>query len=99
MRWKHFWQTVNLAASETEVKALLDKLLFTLPKEDDVDSIPLAKHLAGRPLSDVTFVIREGARLAARAGQDKLSQDFLLDAMEGAGARGEQESGRRIGFI
>lgn len=86
-------------ASETEVKALLDKLLSTLPKEDDVDSTPLAKHLAGRPLSDVTFVIREGARLAARAGQDKLSQDFLLDAMEGAGARGEQESGRRIGFI
>lgn len=87
-------------ASEGEVLSLLEKLLTTLPKEDDVDPKPLAKELAGRPLSDVTFVIREGARLAARGGKDKLDQVSLLDAMHAAPAR-EREGGsqRRIGFI
>src|ERR1700682_590570 len=46
-------------ASEREVSALLTKLLATLPKETSVDPTPFAKELAGRPLSDVAFVIRE----------------------------------------
>jgi cell division protease FtsH len=52
-------------ASEVEVQALLDKLLSSLPKESDVDSKPLAKELAGRPLSDVFF---RGARRCEAGG-------------------------------
>jgi cell division protease FtsH len=88
-------------ASEVEVQALLDKLLSSLPKETDVDSKPLAKELAGRPLSDVSFVVREGARLAARSGKDRLDQASLLAALHSSPAR-EREGGetkRRIGFI
>lgn len=87
-------------ASEIEVRSLLDKLLSSLPKEPDVDSQPLAHELAGRPLSDVAFVVREGARLAARSGKDRLDQASLLAAMHAAPAR-EREGGaqRRIGFI
>ena len=87
-------------ASEVEVLSLLEKLLLTLPKEDDVDPKPFAGELAGRPLSDVAFVVREGARLAARSGKDRLDQDSLLSAMQAAPAR-EREGGakRRIGFI
>jgi ATP-dependent 26S proteasome regulatory subunit len=88
-------------ASEIEVKSLLDKLLSSLPKEADVDSVPLAGELAGRPLSDVAFVVREGARLAARAGKDQLDQVSLLAALNTTPAR-EREGGgvsRRIGFI
>lgn len=88
-------------ASEVEVQALLDKLLSSLPKEPDVDSKPLAKELAGRPLSDVSFVVREGARLAARSGKDHLDQASLLAALKSTPAR-EREGGetkRRIGFI
>jgi cell division protease FtsH len=87
-------------ASEIEVQSLLDKLLSSLPKEPDVDSQPLARELAGRPLSDVAFVVREGARLAARSGKDRLDQASLLAAMHAAPAR-EREGGaqRRIGFI
>lgn len=87
-------------ASEIEVRSLLDKLLSSLPKEPDVDSQPLAQELAGRPLSDVAFVVREGARLAARSGKDRLDQASLLAAMHAAPAR-EREGGaqRRIGFI
>lgn len=87
-------------ASEAEVRSLLDKLVAHLPKEDDVDVAPLAKELAGRPLSDVSFVVREGARLAARVGKDRLNQESLLAALRTAPAR-EREGGekRRIGFI
>jgi len=101
LRRGRFDHVINVDfASEGEVLSLLEKLLTTLPKEDDVDPKPLAKELAGRPLSDVTFVIREGARLAARGGKDKLDQVSLLDAMDAAPAR-EREGGsqRRIGFI
>src|SRR3546814_18453437 len=68
-------------ASEIEVQSLLDKLLSALPKESDVDSKPLAQELAGRPLSDVAFVVREGARLAARSGKERLDQASLLAAL------------------
>ena len=88
-------------ASEVEVQSLLDKLLSSLPKDSDVDAKPLAKELAGRPLSDVTFVVREGARLAARSGKEKLDQASLLSALRASPAR-EREGGetkRRIGFV
>ena len=89
-------------ASEPEVQSLLDKLVYSLPTESDVDSKPLAKVLAGRPLSDVSFVVREGARLAARAGKEKLDQANLLAALNSSPAR-EREGGggakRRIGFV
>jgi len=87
-------------ASEAEILSLLDTLLATLPKKSDVDARPLAKALAGRPLSDVTFVVREGARLAARSGRDQLDQDSLLAALHSAPSR-EREGGekRRIGFF
>lgn len=87
-------------ANQAEVTSLLEKLLSGLPNEKDVDSTPLARELAGRPLSDVAFVVREGARLAARAGKSRLDQQSLLTALGAAPAR-EREGGaqRRIGFI
>lgn len=87
-------------ATEAEILSLLEKLLSTLPRNADVDAAPLAKELAGRPLSDVAFVVREGARLAARSGKDQLDQESLLAALRSAPAR-EREGGekRRIGFI
>jgi cell division protease FtsH len=87
-------------ASEGEVLSLLEKLLSTLPKDDSVDPRPFAREMSGRPLSDVTFVVREAARLAARAGRDQLNQENLLAAMAATPARvREGGSQRRIGFV
>lgn len=87
-------------ASEEEILSLLHNLLSSLPITDSVDAAPLAKQLGGRPLSDVTFVIREGARLAARAGNDKLTQEYLLAALNDAPAREREGStSRPIGFL
>lgn len=86
-------------ASSDEVLALLNKLLASLPKDDTVQVAPIAKRLAGRPLSDVTFVVREGARLAARSGASCLAQQFLMAALDDTPSRTEEESSRRIGFV
>ncbi|TAN20538.1 MAG: ATP-binding protein [Actinomycetota bacterium] len=88
-------------ASEAEVQSLLDKLLSSLPKESDVESKLLAKELAGRPLSDVSFVVREGARLAVRSGKEKLDQASLVAAMNTTPARehGGGNARRHIGFV
>lgn len=85
-------------ASEVEVRALLEKLVGDLPREDDVDVGVLASKLQGRPLSDVAFVVREGARLAARAGGDKLTQAALVQALSAAASRGGEKT-RKIGFV
>ena len=74
-------------ASENEVLALLEKLIGELPHEGEMPLVPLARLLAGRPLSDVAFVVREAARLAARAGKAALDQSSLRQAFEGAPAR------------
>lgn len=85
-------------ASEAEVHALLTKLLGELPCQGDIDVALLAKGLQGRPLSDVAFLVREGARLAARRGGDRVDQASLVAAAASAGARGVDQKPRRIGF-
>jgi ATP-dependent 26S proteasome regulatory subunit len=85
-------------ASEQEVKALLDKLLEKLPKESPIDTDLLAKKLAQRPLSDVSFVVREGARLAARAGLSRVEMSFFEAALAASPSRGN-ESHNKMGFI
>lgn len=84
-------------AAEDEVRALLDALLGGIPKEAEIDCVPLARQLAGRPLSDITFVVREAARLAARAGRSTLDAASLDAALRAAPSRTEDD-GPRIGF-
>lgn len=86
-------------ASEAEVLALLLELVSRLPHEAGLDLAPLARSLKGRPLSDVAFVVREGARLAARVGRDTLDLASLRKALDSAPAReGGESFSRKIGF-
>lgn len=87
-------------ASEAEILALVATLLLKLPTAEDVDGTTLAKELSGRPLSDVAFVIREGARLAARGGKDRIEQEHLTAALKATPSRkGDGDHERRIGFV
>ncbi|WP_394780769.1 ATP-binding protein [Undibacterium sp.] len=74
-------------ASKIEVHALLEKLLEALPRAEDIDTRALAAEFAGRPLSDVAFIVREGARLAVRSGKSKLDQASLSTALLKTAAR------------
>ena len=88
-------------ANKEEIKELLDNLLRSLPTASDVMVEELASKLFGRPLSDVSFVVREAARLTAKSGESELDQRILLTALKSAKARereGEKEK-RKAGFI
>jgi ATP-dependent 26S proteasome regulatory subunit len=77
----------------------MHKMAATLPVAPDVDLATMAKALAGHPLSDVTFVVRESARLAVRAGHEALTQAQLEAALAAAKARTKQGSeSNPIGF-
>lgn len=67
--------------SATETAELIKVLLADLPVEGKVDTDATATALAGRPLSDIAFVIREAARLAARAGQSTLDDEMVQRAL------------------
>ena len=87
-------------ATAEEVESLIRKLLEGLPVEHGIEVERLASSLVGRPLSDVAFVVREGARLAARAGLHTLNQECLDRALDSTGSlTDEVEEKRRIGFV
>ena len=83
--------------SRDEVEGLLKKLLEKVPTEN-LDIPTIANGLTGRPLSDVAFVAREAARLAARAGRHSIDQASLLAAVKSAPARAADAEPRKIGF-
>lgn len=83
-------------AGKTEVSALLSKLLATVPNNiEDVDAF--AGKLAGRPLSDVSYVVREAGRIAARARNAIITADDVAAALALVPSRDPDEP-RRIGF-
>jgi cell division protease FtsH len=86
-------------ADESEIRTLLGSMLDGLPKSEDVDIPVLSSLLMGRPLSDVTHVVREGARLAARTRKKSIDQESLLAALASTPARDSDATARRIGFL
>ena len=64
---------------------------------EDVELDQIAKDLAGRAMSDVTFVLREAGRLAIRTGKERMDMECFRKAV--AMLPGKQQEKRRIGFI
>lgn len=83
--------------SADEVAELLAALLRKVPTQGEIDTGEVVKALAGRALSDAAFVVREGARLAARAGKDALDAKSLRAAL--AALPTLEPEKRPIGFI
>ena len=68
--------------SAAEVRALLESLLSKLPVSNGIEIEPLSNRLAGRPLSDAAFVVKEAGRLAVKADQDEIDNEILFQACE-----------------
>jgi len=83
-------------AGAEEVKGLLGTLLKDIPNELE-DTASFAAKLAGRPLSDVAFVVREAGRLAARAGREVIGTGDFAAALAKTPSR-QTEDHARIGF-
>ncbi|WOS38072.1 ATP-dependent zinc metalloprotease FtsH [Oligella urethralis] len=84
--------------SREEVASLVDSLLSKLPKADDLNVDKLLDALTGKALSDSAFVIREAARLAAKAGKTELDQTSIEAALNSL-PKDQEKKNRRIGFV
>lgn len=86
-------------ATPAEIEELLRDLLSSLPHTEDVEVGSLARALGGRPLADVSFVLREAARLTARDGRTQVDHATLVASIKRAAPRETGEKDRpRIGF-
>ncbi len=83
-------------AGRDEVSGLLVALLADIPN-DIGDLADLADQLAGRPLSDVSFVVREAGRLAARGRKNLIGPTEIAAALSKCPSR-DADDQRRIGF-
>jgi ATP-dependent 26S proteasome regulatory subunit len=84
--------------SREEVASLVDSLLNKLPKSDDLNVDKILDALTGKALSDSAFVIREAARLAAKAGKTELDQTSIEAALNSLPKDREIKS-KNIGFV
>ena len=85
--------------SETECLGALRSLLSGIPTRSDVNLDEAAILLAGRPLSDVGFVVREACRLAAKEMRDDVGAEELAAAIQATPGPVKEEKARRIGFV
>jgi len=85
-------------ASEEEIEELLDSLMENVPTDPQLDKSKLVPKLAGRPLSDVAFVVREAGRLAAKSRKSTIDQESLDQALALASERARADIRRSIGF-
>jgi len=84
--------------SREEVASLVDSLLSKLPKLEDLNVEKILDALTGKALSDSAFVIREAARLAAKAGKTELDQESIEAALNSL-PKDQEKKSRRIGFV
>jgi len=87
-------------AQKEEIRSMLEHFLAKLPTQD-IDVEQFAEELSGRPLSDVAFLIKEGARLTAKSGKDKIDNESLEEALDAILTQESDRDGKqnRMGFI
>ena len=83
--------------SREEVASLFDSLLGKLPKADNLNMHNILDALTGKALSDSAFVVREAARLAAKAGKMRLDQESIEAALNSL-PKNQGKRSKRIGF-
>ena len=79
-----------------EVSALLASLLSSIPADKDIKIEDMADKLAGRAMSDVTYVVREAGRIAAKLNKTCVDQLCVVTALSSLPQ--SKNTNRRIGF-
>jgi SpoVK/Ycf46/Vps4 family AAA+-type ATPase len=82
--------------TEFEVDAVIEHELSSRPRSATLILETCVRALVGRPLSDAAFLVREAARLAARAGKSAVDQASLDESLKTV--LSSEHSRRRIGF-
>ncbi len=68
---------VGMPSSE-EISQVIRHSLEKIPHEDSIDIDELSKKLQGHPMSDVSFCIKEAARLTAHAHEKYITQSTIF---------------------
>ena len=84
--------------SKVEIQELVDSILEKIPVSGDISIDGLVETLEDHPLSDVTFVLREAGRIAARSGKTKLDQEHIDNAVKNLPAETAKSKMNPIGF-
>lgn len=97
LRRDRFGQVVEVKMpTREEAAAALEALLSELPVGEDVETGSLSAALAGRPMSDLAFVIKEAGRLSAKAERESIDQAALWEAVHALPPAGKDQG--RVGF-
>ncbi len=86
-------------ASKEEIISMLRNGLSKVSSDENINIEEFASQLSGRPLSDVSFFLKEGARLAARSGKSSLDSVSLKKALSIINKKEENKPIERMGFI
>lgn len=84
-------------ADEEDIIDVLKASLLTLPVENNIDYEWIAKKLAGLPLSDVSFTIREAGRISIKTNRQKITMDAFITAVGNLNNDKDQDK-KPIGF-
>ena len=85
---------VKMTTSE-EIEELLIEKFKELPVDENIDVKAVANELAGHPMSDIAFVIREAGRLAVKGNMDVISKGCFVGAL---GLLPKKKEHPKIGF-
>lgn len=86
-------------ASEEEILLMLEESFKKISVCNDLDVVSFAKKLSNRPMSDVAFFIKEGARIAAKNRKDKLDNASLNEALKMVLNDKKEVENKKVGFI
>jgi len=81
-----------------EVLAVLAGLLEGKPHSSELGLEALAVKLSGRPLSDVSYFVREAARLTAKGAKMEIDEESASEALSAVLARSLEDKAVKIGF-
>ncbi len=99
LRKGRFDQIVELdMPSQKEILDVFTGMLADLPKDSDLPLSKYAENLAGHPLSDVAFVVREAARRAVRMKKENIDQEVMEAVLAEVCKEEAVTEHRRIGF-
>ncbi len=100
LRKGRFDQIIEVEMPSTEeIVAVLKHSMHNLPVQEGIDLSKVAKKLLGRPLSDVTFILREAGRLAVRSKSKLIMEEHIIQCVENLLANNiNKGTSRKIGF-
>lgn len=84
-------------ASALEIEEMIKNKLKELPV-DMINYTEIAKKIEGKPLSDVSFVIREACKNTVRFGKEMIDDECFEEAIKILNENSMNKEKRRIGF-